>query len=271
MLAGLNAFAARLVDGLLFAFRDWPPLAGLTVASLLAAVMMLVVVRATSDQAAVRAVKRSMRACLLEVRLFNDDFRAMLRALVELFGHSATYLRLSIVPAACLMLPLSLAVAQMHSRYGYTGLNPGQQALVKVRMNGQPAADPVLEVPQGLRIQTPAVSIPSLGEIVWRVSAEEAGDYAVQLHVDDATFSKSVTVSSAVVSRSPVRARGLAARFLYPAERPLPTNRLVESIEVTYPRREIRAFGWDVHWMAVFFGLSTAFAFAMRRLFGVTL
>jgi len=52
----------------------------LAVVSLISAIGMLLVVRATSDQARVAAVKRALQACVFEIRLFNDDARAMLRA-----------------------------------------------------------------------------------------------------------------------------------------------------------------------------------------------
>ena len=52
----------------------------LSIVSLVTAVGVLLVVRAASDQRALSAIKRQIHGDLFEIRLFNDDIRAMLRA-----------------------------------------------------------------------------------------------------------------------------------------------------------------------------------------------
>jgi uncharacterized membrane protein (DUF106 family) len=268
----VNATLARLVDGLLYPFQHQPPLVGLLVASLLTAVAMLAVVRATSDQRRLNAVKRSIQACLFEIRLFNDDARAMWRAVAEIFRHNLAYLRLSMAPLLWMAIPLGLLLAQLQSHYGYRGLDVGQQTLVTVRLKDAPAADPVLTAPRGIRIETPAVRIPALGEAAWRIVADEPGDYELALSISGRTFTKTVRVSNAIVRRSPVRPDpGFLSQLRHPAEPPLPADSAVESIAVTYPRRDIGVLGARAHWLIVFFVLSTIFAFALRRRFGVVL
>jgi len=268
----LNASAARLVDGLLSPFQDRSPLLSLTFLSLMTAVAMLGIVLATSDQARLTSVKRAIHACLFEMRLFNDDLYAMLRAQREMLGHSLTYLRLSLVPAAWMIVPFGLMVGQLQFHYAYDGLRAGQPALVEVRAHGSQAAPPILEAPAGIRIETPGVSIPSLGETVWRISADRPGEYQLKIHVGEDSFTKSVRVSGSLARRSPVRAKdSFVAQLRFPAERPLPAGGPLESIEITYPRREITVFGRDMHWMVAFLGLSMLFALALRRPFGVML
>ena len=281
----VNAILARLVDGLLYPFQEYSPLAGLVFVSLLSAVGMLIVVRATSDQVRLAAAKRAIRACVFEVRLFNDDARAMVRAVGEMIRHNLTYLRLSMVSVLWLIVPFGLLVAQLQFHYGYSGIEPGQQALVKVRVKNSPtgaalrpteahgpaSSTPILEAPPGVRIETPAVWIPSLGETAWRIAAEQPGDYELTVRLGDAVFTKTVRVSGGVIRRSPVRVRGFVNQLLYPAESPLPSGTPVESIAVTYPRRDIRLMGQELHWMVVFFALSLLFAFALRRRFHVVL
>jgi hypothetical protein len=267
----LNEFVARLLDTILYPFRDRPPLVGILVVSLLTAVAMLVVVRTTSDQARLTAVRRSMYACLFEIRLFNDDLSAMMRALREMLRHDLRYLRLSLAPALWLIAPLALLVSQLNFHYSYTGLEIGSPALVKVRVQ-QLAEAPILEAPPGIRIETPGVGIPSLGETVWRIAAERPGDYELQVHVGAASFTKTVRVSGAIVRRSPLRVENrLLDQLLYPAEPPLPAGAPVQSIAVTYPRRGVSVLGRETHWMIVFFVLSMMFAIGLKRRFNVVL
>ena len=274
-MSAVNTFLAGLVDVLLSPFERQPPLVGLTAVSLVLALMMLAVVRATSNQARVVAVKRAIQACVYEIRLFNDDLAAMCRALVELARHNLTYLRLSLVPVLWMAIPIGLLIAHLHFHYGYRGLDVGQAAVVKVTLrHPQEAVNvrPALIVPAGIRLETPAVWIPSLREAAWRISAERAGTYELTVTVAGDAFAKSLQVSDGTTRRSPRRAgAGLLGELANPAEPPLPAGASVESIAVTYPSRGIGLFGFELHWMLVLFVLSTLFALVLRRPFGVVL
>ena len=268
MMAALNALLTRLVDSFLRPFEEASPLAGLAVVSFISAIGMLLVIRVTSDQARVVAVKRQLQACVFEIRLFNDDARAMLRALGEMLRHNLTYMRLSAVPVLWMTVPLGLLLAQLHSHYGYDGLAVGHQAVVKARLRSAPnASSPQarLAAPPGIRIETPPVWIPSVREVAWRVAAEQPGDYVLQVQIGEDAFTKSILVSDAIVRRSPLRTdERLLNQLIHPGEPPLPVGAEVESIAVTYPRRVVRVLGREIHWMVVFFALSIIFALALR-------
>ena len=269
----VNALLGGLVNGLLYPFRDLPPIVGLLVVSLLAAIGMLAVFKATSDQSRIASVKRLIHAGLFEIRLFNDDLRLILRAQAEILRHNLTYLRLSLVPVVWMILPLGLLIAHLQFHYGYEGLVPGRPTLLKVRLAG-PAepTDLELSVPPGMRVETPAVWIPTLREAAWRIVSEQPGTYELSIRIDGQTYSKSVRSSEAVVRRSPLRvAPGVINQALYPAEAPLPRDAPLESIELIYPTREVSLLGWDVHWLVAFFVLSIVIAFALRNRFGVVL
>jgi hypothetical protein len=189
----------------------------------------------------------------------------MLRALAEMVRHNLTYARLMMAPLVWLAVPVGLLVAQLDFHYGYSGLEVGQPALIKVRMRDDTSPAPVLAAPSGIRIETPAVWIPSLREAVWRVAAEKAGDYEVTVQAGGTVVTKRVRVSTAIVRRSPVRPdSGFLNQLEYPSEPPLPDDSPVESIAVTYPRRDISVFGQDVPWLVVVFGFSIVFALALR-------
>jgi hypothetical protein len=104
-----------------------PALLSLSAISLVTAIVLLLVVRRTSDQRRIAAVKRDIRAGLFEIRLFNDDLRAILRAQGEILRHNLTYLRLSAVPLLWVLVPLVLLMGQLQAYYGYDGLHPGRR------------------------------------------------------------------------------------------------------------------------------------------------
>ena len=274
----LNALLRAIVDGLLYPFRGLPPIVGLAVVSLLTSVLLLVVFKKTSNQKALEAVKRKIHAGLFEIRLFNDDFRSILRSQLDILRHNLTYLRYSTVPMIWTLPPLVLLIAQLQFHYGYESLHVGRPALVKatVRASDESGAKPAirLEAPgPGIEVEEPPVWIPSLREMAWRIEPRTAGDYELRIVNGSESVTKSVRVmdgSDSVLRRSPLRVRGFLDELLYPAEPPLPSSAF-ESIAVTYPEANVEVFGFELHWMIVYFALSIAFAFLLRGTFKVTI
>jgi hypothetical protein len=281
----LNAILRTVFDGLLFPFRTLPPWVGLTVTALLTAIAMLPVVKATSNQQGMEDIKRKMSAGWFEIRLFNDDLRAIMRAQMELLWSNLKYLGLWLVPMLWLFIPFGMVAAQLQFHYGYHGLEPGQQALVKVQLKegpqqgtwagagtGEEGPGATLEVPAGLIVETPAVWIPSRGELGWRIAAEMWGEYEIAVKMGGERWSKSVRVSEDVVRRSPIRvAPTFLDMALYPAEDPLPADSPIESITVTYPEDGDILFLPRELWMIPWIVLIIIFAFALKGRFDVTI
>ncbi len=300
----LNLLLGRVLDGLLYPFRGMHPLAGLAVVSLVTAVLMLLAFKATSNQARLAEVKRRIFAGLFEIRLFNDDLRAIFRALFEILRHNLTYLRLSLVPLAVMIVPFVIAVAHLHAFYGYRGLAVGEEALLTARFakSGPAGAgvrvtrpDARLEVPEGLASRGTPIWIPSLQEMTWRLTASHAGDYRARLMLDGRSYEKRIRVSDRIVPRSALRpargtfcqlaapeapirrgegfwkSAGLWCQLLNPAEAPIATGGAIASIHVTYPAASVNVLGFETHWIVVYIVLAMAFAFALRNRFGVVL
>jgi uncharacterized membrane protein (DUF106 family) len=272
----LNTAMGAIVGAMLFPFQSLPPIVGLSAVSLAAAIGMLLVFRATSNQDAIAAVKRKIQAGIFEIRLFNDDLRAMFRAQVDILRHNLTYIRLSLAPMVWMIVPLVLVIAQLQFYYGYDGLGAGQSAVVKVVLKrgassvGVPAL--ALEAPAGVRVETPMVWIPSLREAAWRVAADKAGDYQLSVSLGGRAVTKQFRVSDRVGWRTPERLEsGLVNQLLYPVEAPIDSDVPIEAIYVSYPERAVNLLGWETHWMIVFFLLSIVFAFALKKRFGVVI
>lgn len=273
----LNVTLGGVIELLLYPFRSMPPMVGLAVVSVLTGIGMLLVFKATSNQDGLTGVKRRISASVFEIRLFNDDPRAIFRAEADIFRHTMRYLGLTLVPVLWMIVPLLLVLVQLQFHYGYEGIEPGGTALVKVRLHN-PSADAApgltLGAGAGLRVDSPMLWIPSEREATWRIAVDAPGEHQLLIHVGDEIFEKSLDASDAsgaIVRRAPVRPSGLWGQAVYPVEAPLPPDGPVESIAITYPERLVSFFGWDVHWLVVFFILSIIVAFALQRPFKVTL
>jgi hypothetical protein len=270
----VTSILRAVFDALLLPFRTLHPLVGLTLASLLLALLVLVVLKYTSRQEKIEAVKRKIHAGLFEIRLFNDDARAIVRAMGSILRHNAVYLALWLVPFLWMLPPMLLMLGQLQFHYGYRALDPGEQTLLTVELKEAPASKPAvkLDVPAGLRVETPSVWVPSEKQLTWRIAAVDLGDYELGVEIDGQRYAKDVQVGGDIRRRSPVRpGSSFFAQLLYPAEAPLPADAPLVSITVDY-RPADGGIGLDseLTWMLVLFVLSIVFAYALRKPFGVT-
>ena len=276
-LAGLNSALVWLGDWLFAPLLALPPLAGLLIVSVLTAVVMLPVIARTSNQGRIAEAKRRIHAALFEIRLFNDDPRAVLRALGDALRANAVYFALSLVPLLWMGIPLALLIAHLQSIYGYTGLEAGKAALVKVALresstSGERGAAVTIDAPPSIRVESSAVHLTAANEVLWRIVPTSPGDFDLTIRAGSDADSKTVHVSDRVARRSPIRVSpSLLDQFLYPAEPPLADSGPVVSIAVSYPEATINVLGWRIHWLIVYVVLSTACAFALAPRFGVTL
>ncbi len=264
-------------DFVVLPFRGMPAIVGLTVISLLISVVMLIGFRAVSDQDALEEVKRRIYGGVYEIRLYKDDLRTIFAAQVGILRETMTYFRLSMVPMLWMMVPILIIVSQLQFQYGYESLEPGQTVLLRVEFTEEAAegvsatdgAGVSLDVPDGVRVETPLVWIPSLREAGWRIAAESPGEYELAISIGEETLTKSMRVSGTTMLRSPIRPSSLLDQLIYPVEQPVPRGSTAEAIRLDYVEAEINMFGWHTHWIIAFFILTMVFAFALAKPLGV--
>jgi len=274
----INAVLGPIIDVLQIPFRGLPAVVGVVVWSIPVSIFALWVFGKTSNQAKITEVKNKIAASLFEIRLFNDDLRAIARAQWEILGHVLKYQALALVPMIFILPPLVLLMVQLHQYYGFRGFAPGEAALLRVELaeTGGERPDLVLNVPDGLHLETPAVWVPALGELNWQLAADEPGDYELDFTLDGVTTTKTIRVSDRVVRLSPERPPSrLMDQLEWPSERPLPANGAIQRITIAYPEATMAVLGWSWQWsfawMVVFFVLTMVFAFALKKPMGVEL
>jgi hypothetical protein len=260
-----------LFDFALWPFRSFNPMLPLALASLLTAILLLFVFRYTSNQLAIRRAKDRLEAHVLEVRLFQEQLRVVLRAYLRVLLGVLNYLRHSVRPLAVVAIPLLIVILQLEGYFAWTPNRVGSEFLLKARLADSAPLDLVdVQVPAGLSVTAPAVHIPEGREVDWRLEAERSGNYSVAVLVAGAPFAKQVTISDQLVRLSPKRSRaGWLGQFLNPGEEQLPRNAPVESIEVQYSPRSFSLWSFAIDWMIVYLGLALIMGFALKGVFGI--
>jgi hypothetical protein len=236
--------------------------------SLVIGLAMVVVIRYTTDQKAIRRAKDRLKAHMLEVRLFQDQLPVVLRAYVRILWGTVRYLQLSGKSLALVIIPLVLLVAQLDRSLGYLPLRPQQPFLVKARGIAPGAFGEVrLQLPGGVTESAPAVHMEDEHEIVWRLTAEQWGTYDLNLVAGGQSLLKQVVVAEGLARVSPTRFRDhFWERWLTSGEAALPEGSPAESIEVLYPPRNIPLGSWELNWIVLFFVASMVAGFFFKTI-----
>jgi hypothetical protein len=165
---------------------------------------------------------------------------------------------------------------QLQFHFGYEPLQPGDSTLLKVRLPANADAHgPVpfrLSASEGLSVGTPLLLIPSQSEGDWRIEVREEGVHTVRLGLGDRMVAKSIAVGEVNGRISPRRpSSGWIDQLLYPVEPPVPAGVPLTAIEVRYADASVSLFGWEMHWMVVFFVFTIVFAFLLQKPLRVTI
>ena len=277
----INDLLRPLFDLLQAPFAGVPAFFGVLVWSIPVGVFALWVFGKTSNQVRIAEVKRRIHAGLFEIRLFNDDLRAIMKAQWAILGHVIHYQALALKPMIFILPPLVLVMVQLHQFYGFRGLRPGDQALMTVQLDPASVStgarpDIELDVPEGLHVSTGPIWVPSLAQISWQLGVDAEGDYDLAVNIDGETALKSLRATDRLIRLSPERPpRTFVGQLEWPSEPPFENDSAIRSITLGYADGTIGFLGWDFEWafawMVVFFVLTMVIALALRKPMGVEL
>jgi hypothetical protein len=266
-MALINTAVTRSFDLFFAMFAPAGAWAGMVAVSLLTALLALVIFRYTSSQSGIRAVKDRLISHLLEVVLYRDELRVVLRAQVAILRDDVKYLGYALVPLAFMIVPVGVLLIQTDLRYGHRPLALGEQVIVgvKLRSAGGNLSRVSLSASDGAEVETPPLTMPAIGEVDWRVRGVTAGDHELRFSVNGREFSKRIAIGERASRIAVLRVGGGAwQQFLHPGEPPLPADGPVEWIQVSYPGREMRALGWRMHWVWPWLVLTLALGYILK-------
>jgi uncharacterized membrane protein (DUF106 family) len=277
----INDLLRPVFDLLQAPLAGLPAFVGILVWSIPVGVFALWVFGKTSNQERIAEVKRRIHAGLFEIRLFNDDLRAIMRAQGEILRHVVHYQALALKPMIFILPPLVLVMVQLHQFYGFRGLRPGDEVLLTVQlapeaveMGRRPNIE--LEATGGLHEAMDPVWIPSLAQITWRLAVDDWGDSDLGVKIDGTRYQKSLRATRELVRLSPEKPPStFVGQLEWPSEAPFDKGDAVQSMTLGYADGSVGLFGWNFEWafawMVVFFVLTLVVALVLRKPMGVEL
>ncbi len=270
----LGRIFSAVFDGYLAAFGWLSPAASLVLLSLLLGLLMLYAFKWVGNPSALERSQARMQAHLMEMRLFDNEPRVVLRSMGRLLWWNLRFFFASLRPAVFATLPMVLLFVQMEHYYGVRALEPGETAVVTVELvGGEPTMRETIELAPTFgvaRVSSPPVRARTRGpinKVSWQVRGLEPGVELMVLRVGKRTYGKTLHVAEDPTTRrqtiSMRRVRRDSETLLYPIEPRLPEGP-VYSIDVAYPQTDTAVLGFELHWLIWLVLVSVFGAFLLK-------
>jgi len=267
LLVWMNALANALAKVLLAPAALLPGWLSNTIISALTGLFLLVVFKHTSNQKAIGKIRDEIKAHMLALKLFKDSLPVILRAEAGVFKGALLLLWHALPPMGVMIVPLSLLLAQMNLWYQYRPLLPGETAVVTVKLNDTLSGDwptITMDASPAAEVSVGPVRVFSKREICWEIKALEEGKHRILVQAGQEQIEKELAIGQKFMRVSSMRpATHWASILMHPAEKPLASDKVVQSVQIGYPERLSRTSGADT-WLLYFFIASMLFALAAR-------
>lgn len=269
----INQFLNAVTDGLLGPFAGQSPWIALSVASLLAAGLLVTLFHLSSDQAAMRRSRNRFIARLLELLLFQHDLRVNLSALGRILGANLAYLGTMLRPILVATVPLVLIFIQLACWFEWRPLRANETAVLEVELDKSHPVEKTSVKVSILAIasqDSPEVRTVASNEWACRLKATQPGTTEIAVEVANTTENKQLSCGNRLARVSPLRTQSsFWSQLLYPSEPALASTSPITRIEITYPERKLLFLGYEIHWSIAAVILMMVLGLIVGKLFGV--
>ena len=262
----LNSFFGFLF----YPFKTLDPVWGMLFVSFATGIVMLLIFKATSDQAGIKTAKNKVRGHFLAIRLYRDDLGLMFGTVKSLLASNFLYLKKAFRPMLFLIIPVGIILIHIAGRYEKRPLQVGETTVLSLKLNDNTGWEQLkkveIDVPEGLKLETPPVRIAQLREISWRIRVVEQGEYWVTFKLADDVVKKKIMATEKLLPLdSKVTQSSFSTLLSNTDESSLPKSGPFLAIKMSYPKREFDMLGFELHWLLSFFLLSLISGFAFKR------
>lgn len=251
----LNHGITAVFDALLWPLDQLGRGPALVIASGLFGVLALFLFKYISPQRSIKAAKDRIKAHLIEIRIYQDDLRLVMRAIGRVLVCNLKYLGLNLLPFVPLAIPFTFVLAQFVVRYGFDPvplhapeqrLLGGQGTTISVQLkrdDKEQVAGLTIGYSEGVRPVSPLVRIPSEGRAFQEVAVSRGGEHRIELAFAGGRRETKSLVAGDAPTRTmqSERGSGFVSALLWPAEDAFASDSPVERVSFVYPDSDL---GW---------------------------
>lgn len=275
-MAGIvNKILETLFKIILIPFMHLHPIWGLLFISVIAAILMLLIFKKTSNQSLIKQTRKKISGHILGIRFYRDDQTLIFNAVGNIFKTNLIYLKHFIGPFLILLIPLGLIMIHTALYYQYRPLHSDEECILTVKLvdkSNHNVFEEIRLIPSDEIIkETPPLRILSDGEVYWRLRTGREGIHPVNLLIGEevVTYAISVNNQPQIKPIQPMMLKNSLAQLLHPGRPAIPSNHPIRSISVSYPDADLSIGGFQFHWLVGFILFSVLAAFLMKGLFRI--
>ena len=237
-------------------FLRMHPLVAIVCISFLVSLIVTLLYRLLTNQSEMRELKQRLKDYQKEIKEHKNDPKKMMELQKKMMELNMKYFVKSMKPTLISFLPIILILGWMGNHFGYEPLWVGKEFTLSAYFNGIDVAE--LGVPEGsaLKLLSDAVQNVSNGKAVWRLVADEPGEYVVELKYDGESYLKKIIVANEF-------------RYVQPQEKI--KNKKLTLIELSNKKLKLlNIFGLKLGWLGSYIIFSLVFSFVLRKLLKVS-
>lgn len=266
----LNSGVALVADPLMRLLAFLPGGWSLALISILLGVILLLVYGRVSNQQKLAKTKRAVMGSILEALLFRHDVRIAARAQAGLFANGIRYFLCAVPPILILAIPTILVLAQLNMWYGVRGLNPGEEAIVSLKLDSNENLYRIsVTDAAGLKV-SPPVRVNSTNQLHLKVELEKPADAVLRLKVGDKDAALPIVAGDRMRRIGAIESQDWATTLLYPKSGALGGNvSAIQELAIAYPGRTFNITGFEAHWVIGFLIVSILAGLVAAKVFHV--
>ncbi|MBW8001808.1 MAG: hypothetical protein FVQ80_07260 [Planctomycetes bacterium] len=243
-----------------------------TIISAVLGVIILLLIKYTSNQKAISQAKDYIKANMLALKLFKDSLAVTFISLGKLFKGVFLRLGLMLKPLLIMFIPFTLIVCQLGLWYQARPMTTGEEAMVILQLAGEigsPMPNVAIQPTSAMDVTVGPVRAVSNRQVFWIIKAKENGTHNLTFNIDGQQVEKQLVIGEGF-KRVSLERPGQNAYdiMLHPMEEPLKSDSIIQSISIEYPDRISKTSGTD-WWVGYLTVVSMAFAVICMPIFKV--
>ena len=263
VIISVNAAVNAIGRFLLAPTGKLPGWLSITAISAVTGLVLMIIYKYTSNQAAIGRVKDHIKANLLALKLFKDSLAVTFRSQGQVFKGAMLLLVHSVQPMLVMIIPVSLLLAQMGLWYQSRPLLPGEETIVTMELNdNEDSSWPQISINSmpSAEVVTGPVRVASKRQVYWQIRTVGNSNVPILFQVDGQKIEKELVIGDGFMQVSTTRpGQKWSDILLNPLEKPFAGDSVVKSISIDYPERRSYIYGSD-WWVIYFFIASMVFA-----------
>ena len=230
-----------------------PSTFGLYLISVVMGMVLLKLFGLFSNQGKIREVKDQIKAHLLAIVIYKDDFRIGLKSQWLMLLENFRYLRYTLFPLTLSIMISIPILGQLNSRYGYQPFDVGDEIQLTVLAGKKTVLNRISIKPiPGIEIISPPMRIKDLHEVSWKLRARQPGTHSLKITVGNKDYRKAIVVGNNERLLAPYRLKSFFKTIIYPGETILPNNSELEAIQIDYAGLKMNFLVFKTHWLIPF-------------------